>query len=122
MSKGFFDSIPSEIEDAVLIDGCPRLGVLRRVVLPLVSPGLLAMSLFSFLDSWNNLRYTLTLAISVDVRTILPGFLRSFLGQLKHDWAGRMAASVVVMVPVMIIFVLLQRFLIRRFTADAVKG
>ncbi len=55
MMKGFFDSIPSEIEEAALIDGCTRLGALRHVVLPLVAPGLLAVSLFSFLDGWNNL-------------------------------------------------------------------
>jgi len=122
MMKGFFDSIPSEIEEAALIDGCTRLGALRRVVLPLVSPGLLAVSLFSFLDGWNNLLYPLTLATSVDVRTIPPGLLLSFLGQFKHDWAGMMAASVVVTVPVMIIFIFLQRFLVRGLTAGAVKG
>ena len=122
MMKGFFDGVPSEIEEAALIDGCTRLGALRHVVLPLVAPGLLAVSLFSFLDGWNNLLYPLTLATSVDVRTIPPGLLLSFLGQFKHDWAGMMAASVVVTVPVMIIFVFLQRFLVRGLTAGAVKG
>jgi multiple sugar transport system permease protein len=122
MMKGFFDSIPSEIEEAALIDGCTRLGALRHVVLPLVAPGLLAVSLFSFLDGWNNLLYPLTLATSVDVRTIPPGLLLSFLGQFKHDWAGMMAASVVVTIPVMLIFVFLQRFLVRGLTAGAVKG
>ncbi len=122
MMKGFFDSIPSEIEEAALIDGCTRLGALRHVVLPLVAPGLLAVSLFSFLDGWNNLLYPLTLATSVDARTIPPGLLLSFLGQFKHDWAGMMAASVVVTVPVMVIFVFLQRFLVRGLTAGAVKG
>ena len=85
-------------------------------------PGLLAVSLFSFLDGWNNLLYPLTLATSVEVRTIPPGLLLSFLGQFKHDWAGMMAASVVVTIPVMIIFVFLQRFLVRGLTAGAVKG
>jgi multiple sugar transport system permease protein len=122
MMKGFFDGIPHEIEEAALIDGCTRMGALRRVVLPLVSPGLLAVSLFSFLDGWNNLLYPLTLATSVEVRTIPPGLLLSFLGQFKHDWAGMMAASVVVTVPVIIIFVLLQRFLVRGLTAGAIKG
>jgi multiple sugar transport system permease protein len=122
MMKGFFDGIPSEIEEAALIDGCTRLGALRHIVLPLVSPGLLAVSLFSFLDGWNNLLYPLTLATSVEVRTIPPGLLLSFLGQFKHDWAGMMAASVVVTIPVMIIFVFLQRFLVRGLTAGAVKG
>jgi multiple sugar transport system permease protein len=122
MMKGFFDSIPSEIEEAALIDGCTRVGALRHVVLPLVSPGLLAVSLFSFLDGWNNLLYPLTLATSTEVRTIPPGLLLSFLGQFKHDWAGMMAASVVVTIPVMFIFIFLQRFLVRGLTAGAVKG
>lgn len=122
MMKGFFDAVPSEIEEAALIDGCTRVSALRRVVLPLVTPGLLAVGLFSFLDGWNNLLYPLTLATSAAVRTIPPGLLLSFLGQFKHDWAGMMAASVVVTIPVVIIFVFLQRFLVRGLTAGAVKG
>ncbi len=122
MMKGFFDGVPHEIEEAALIDGCTRLGAFRRVALPLVAPGLLAVSLFSFLDGWNNLLYPLTLATSVEVRTIPPGLLLSFLGQFKHDWAGMMAAAVVVTVPVTVVFILLQRFLVQGLTAGAVKG
>ncbi len=122
MMKGFFDAIPSEIEEAALIDGCTRLGALRLVALPLASPGLLAVSLFSFLDGWNNLLYPLTLATSDEVRTIPPGRMLSFLGQFKDDWAGMMAASVVVTVPVVIIFTFLQRYLVAGLTAGAVKG
>lgn len=122
MMKGFFDTVPSEIEEAALIDGCTRMRALRSVVLPLVSPGLLAVALFSFLDGWNNLLYPLTLATSAEVRTIPPGLLTSFLGQFKHDWGGMMAASVVVTVPTTIIFILLQRYLVQGLTAGAVKG
>lgn len=122
MMKGFFDAIPAEIEEAALIDGCTRLGSMRLVALPLASPGLLAVGLFSFLDGWNNLLYPLTLATSTDVRTIPPGLMLSFLGQFKDDWAGMMAASVVVTVPVMIIFTFLQRYLVAGLTAGAVKG
>ncbi|MBC7223578.1 MAG: carbohydrate ABC transporter permease [Anaerolineae bacterium] len=122
MMKGFFDSVPAEIEEAALIDGCTRLRALWSVVLPLVSPGLLAVALFSFLDAWNNLLYPLTLATSNEVRTIPPGLLLSFLGQFKQDWGGMMAASVVVTVPTTIIFILLQRYLVRGLTAGAVKG
>lgn len=122
MMKGFFDSVPSEIEEAALIDGCTRLGALRRVVIPLVSPGLLAVGLFSFLDAWNNLLYPLTLATSNQVRTIPPGLLLSFLGQFKQDWGGMMAASVMVTVPTIIVFVFLQRYLVQGLTAGAIKG
>lgn len=122
MMKGFFDSVPSEIEEAALIDGCTRLGALWRVVIPLVSPGLLAVGLFSFLDAWNNLLYPLTLATSNQVRTLPPGLLLSFLGQFKQDWGGMMAASVVVTVPTVIVFVFLQRYLVQGLTAGAIKG
>ncbi len=122
MMKGFFDAIPGEIEEAALIDGCTRLESLRLIAIPLAAPGLLAVSLFSFLDGWNNLMYPLTLATSTDVRTIPPGLLLSFLGQFKDDWAGMMAASVVVTIPVAIIFTFLQRYLVAGLTAGAVKG
>jgi multiple sugar transport system permease protein len=122
MMKGFFDSVPGEIEEAALIDGCTKLGALRRVVLPIVSPGLLAVGLFSFLDAWNNLLYPLTLATSNEVRTVPPGMLLSFLGQFKQDWGGMMAASVVVTVPTTIFFIFLQRYLVQGLTAGAVKG
>jgi len=122
MMKGFFDAVPLEIEEAALIDGCTRLGALWRVVIPVVSPGLLAVGLFAFLDAWNNLLYPLTLATSNEVRTIPPGLLLSFLGQFKQDWGGMMAASMVVTVPIVIVFVFLQRYLVQGLTAGAIKG
>ncbi len=122
MMKGFFDSVPVEIEEAALIDGCTRMQALRIVVLPSVVPGLLAVGLFSFLEAWNNLLYPLTLATSNQVRTLPPGLLLSFLGQFKQDWGGMMAASVVVTIPTTIVFIFLQRYLIQGLTAGAVKG
>ena len=122
MMKGFFDSVPVEIEEAALIDGCTRMQALRIVVLPSVVPGLLAVGLFSFLEAWNNLLYPLTLATSNEVRTLPPGLLLSFLGQFKQDWGGMMAASVVVTIPTTIVFIFLQRYLIQGLTAGAVKG
>ena len=122
MMKGFFDSVPVEIEEAALIDGCTRMQALWIVVLPSVVPGLLAVGLFSFLEAWNNLLYPLTLATSNEVRTLPPGLLLSFLGQFKQDWGGMMAASVVVTIPTTIVFIFLQRYLIQGLTAGAVKG
>jgi multiple sugar transport system permease protein len=122
MMKGFFDSVPVEIEEAALIDGCHRLQALWLVVIPSVIPGLMAVALFSFLEAWNNLLYPLTLATSNTVRTIPPGMLLSFLGQFKQDWGGMMAASVVVTIPTTIVFIFLQRYLVQGLTAGAVKG
>ncbi len=122
MMKGFFDSVPVEIEEAALIDGCTRLQSLRLVVIPSVVPGLMAVGLFSFLEAWNNLLYPLTLATSNEVRTLPPGLLLSFLGQFKQDWGGMMAASVVVTIPTTLVFIFLQRYLVQGLTAGAVKG
>lgn len=122
MMKGFFDSVPVEIEEAALIDGCTRMQALRLVVLPSVIPGLMAVGLFSFLEAWNNLLYPLTLATSNEVRTLPPGLLLSFLGQFKQDWGGMMAASVIVTIPTTIVFIFLQRYLVQGLTAGAVKG
>lgn len=122
MMKGFCDSVPSEIEEAALIDGCTRLGALRRVVIPIISPGLLAVGLFAFLDGWNSLVFPMALTTSAEMRTIAPGMLMAFAGQFKQDWAGMMAASAVVTIPVIVIFIFLQKYLVEGLSAGAVKG
>lgn len=122
MVKGFVDSIPVEIEEAAMIDGCTRFQVMRMVVLPLIKPGIAAMGVFAFMDAWNNLLFPLTLVNDVNMKTLPPGMILSFAGQFKHDWSGMMAASTIVTVPVVIAFVLLQRYLVEGLTSGAVKG
>jgi multiple sugar transport system permease protein len=121
MLKSFVDSIPVEIDEAAIIDGCSRMGVLRQVLLPLLGPGIIATGVFSFLDAWNNLLFPMTLTTDVSMKTLPPGMVMAFGGEYKHDWGGMMAASVLVALPVVLILVFLQRYLVEGLTAGSIK-
>lgn len=121
MLKGFFDRIPRELEEAALIDGCSRLQALRRVILPLSLPGILAVGVFSFLVAWDEFIFALTLMARDEMRTLPPGIILSFVGQFAIRWEDMMAASVIITVPVVVAFLILQRYLIQGLTAGAIK-
>jgi len=122
MIKGFVDSVPVEIEQAAMVDGCSRMQAMIRVCLPLIVPGIVATSVFAFLDAWNNLLFPLVLVNDIGMKTLPPGMIIAFGGEFKHDWGGMMAASTIVAVPVIIVFVLLQRYLVAGMTSGSVKG
>ncbi|MCG3210729.1 MAG: Inner membrane ABC transporter permease protein YcjP [Anaerolineae bacterium] len=122
MMAGFIETIPHEIEDAARVDGCNRSQVLGQIVLPLIMPGLVAVGLFSFLNAWNNLIFALSLTTSQAMRTIPPGFLLTYVGEFQYKWADMFAGAVIVTLPTVILFIGLQRFLIKGLTAGAVKG
>lgn len=122
MIKGFVDSVPVEIEEAAMVDGCNRFQAMRIVVFPLIIPGVVATAVFAFLDAWNNLLFPLTLVNEVMMKTLPPGMILAFGGEFKHDWSGMMAASTLVTIPVIIAFVLIQRYLVEGLTGGAVKG
>lgn len=122
MMVGFVETIPHEIEDAAQVDGCTRLQVLWQIVLPLILPGLVAVGLFSFLNAWNNLIFALSLTSNQDMRTIPPGFLLTYVGEFQYKWSDMFAGAVIVTLPTVILFIGLQRFLVKGLTAGAVKG
>jgi multiple sugar transport system permease protein len=122
MMAGFVETIPHEIEDAALVDGCNRMQVLWQIVMPLILPGLVAVGLFSFLNAWNNLIFALSLTSNQDMRTIPPGFLLTYMGEFQYKWADMFAGAVIVTLPTVILFIGLQRFLVKGLTAGAVKG
>ncbi|MBM3705874.1 MAG: carbohydrate ABC transporter permease [Actinobacteria bacterium] len=122
MLRGFFDRIPRELEEAAWVDGCSVMGALYRIIVPIISPGIIAVALFSFLVAWNNLLFTLTLSIRPEMYTIPPGFLSDYVGQFTYYWAEMSAGAVMVSIPVIIIFILLQKYLVQGLTAGAVKG
>jgi multiple sugar transport system permease protein len=122
MMRGFFDTVPPELEQAAMVDGATRLQALLRVILPLVGPGVIAVGLYSFLNAWNNLLFALSLTSSQNMRTIPPGFLLTYVGEFQYQWADAMAGSVMVSLPMIVVFIFLQRYLIRGMTAGAVKG
>jgi multiple sugar transport system permease protein len=122
MMRGFFDTVPRELEQAAMIDGATRLQAMFRVILPLIGPGVIAVGLYSFLTAWNNLLFALTLTSSQNMRTIPPGFMLTYVGEFQYLWADAMAGSVMVSLPMVVVFIFLQRYLVGGMTAGAVKG
>jgi multiple sugar transport system permease protein len=122
MIKGFCDTLPPDLEEAGRIDGLSLMGVLLRIVLPLIVPGIVAVGFFAFLNSWNELLYAVTLTTSPDMRTIPAGFIGTYVGEFQDRWPDMMAASVVVALPIVILFTAFQKQLVSGLTAGAVKG
>lgn len=118
--SSFFDGIPGELEEAAQIDGTSRFGAFVRVVLPLSVPGIATASILSFIFSWNNFLFALVLS-NQGTRT-LPVAIVNFTSYAAVDWGGLMAAAVVITVPVMIIALVAQRYVVSGLTAGATKG
>lgn len=121
MLKGFFDTIPRSIEESAYIDGAGKLTTLYRIVTPLIKPGVVAVAIYSFMITWDDFIYALTLISRSEKRTLPAGIALAFLGEYGYDWARVMAASVAASVPVLILFVFLQKYMIAGLTAGAVK-
>jgi len=122
MMRGFAEAVPVDVEEAAMIDGCSRLQALLRVVVPMMLPGMIAVALFSFLVGWNDLIWALTLTTSPSMRLIPPGFVATYVGQFQTYWNQLMAGSVLVSLPTVIIFILLQKYLVQGISSGAVKG
>nr|BFE62200.1 carbohydrate ABC transporter permease [Dactylosporangium thailandense] len=121
MLKGFFDTIPDELIEAAKVDGAGQGAIIHRILLPVSLPGLVATGLFAFIRGWNDFIFALTLA-GPDKQTLPPGLVNTFLGEFETAWPDLMAASLVVSLPVVIGFTVLQRYLVAGLTAGAVKG
>lgn len=121
MMKGFFDAVPLELEDAARIDGCSRIGAMWRVILPLVVGGLVATAVFVAIGAWNEFLFALMMTTSTGSRT-WPVGLQLMVGEFQLPWGTLAAGGIVSIVPVVILFALVQRALVRGLTAGAVKG
>jgi ABC-type glycerol-3-phosphate transport system permease component len=119
--RSFFLNIPKGIEDAGLVDGCSRMQVLLRIVLPISGPGLVTAAAFIFIYSWQEYILALTFINSSNKYT-LPVALTSFIGQYNTQWGALMAASVFVTIPVIIMFLFLKRFIVSGVMGGAIKG
>jgi N,N'-diacetylchitobiose transport system permease protein len=120
--RGFFVAIPAEIEEAAHLDGATTWGVLTRVLFPLVAPGVIATSIFSFIAAWNDYLFAYTF-MQDQSRYTLPVWLASFTNpHTGTDFGGQMAASVLFSVPVVVFFLIIQRNLVAGMSAGAVKG
>jgi N,N'-diacetylchitobiose transport system permease protein len=122
MLRGFVAAVPVELEEAAYLDGATWGRMFRSVLFPLVAPGLVATSVFSFITAWNEFLFAMTLlGGATESYTVAIG-LRSFFGQHSNQWGAIMAASTVITVPVMVFFILVQRRLAAGLTSGAVKG
>lgn len=116
----YFSTIPVELEEAASIDGANRLGVLRRVTLPLALPGIVTAAIFTFIAAWNEFVIALTLAQSPDIRPLTVG-VTTFIGQYRVEWQYLFTSSVIAIVPVVILFVVIERWLVGGLTAGSIK-
>lgn len=120
--KGFFDSLPSDLEEAAMIDGCNRLKAFYKIALPLALPGLISTALMSFIVAWDDYVFALTLITSDARRTLPVAMVGSFVGEFAVKWGEMMSVSLLMSLPVVILFVFLQKYLIQGITAGAIKG
>jgi multiple sugar transport system permease protein len=120
MMRSFFEELPGDLEEAAQVDGSTRFGAFWRIALPLVSPGLAATTVLCLLFSWNEFLFALVL--SNDSTQTVPIGVAGFVGSVSIDWGGSSAAAVVAMVPIFVLGLLAQRFLVRGLTFGAVKG
>jgi multiple sugar transport system permease protein len=118
---GYFVSIPVDLEESAMTDGCSRLGVLLRIVLPLTLPALAIVAFFSFTLSWNGFIYASVLVTDIDVRTIPTG-IPDFVVADVFFWGPMMASTLISTLPPLIVYLVFQRFLVSGLTLGAVKG
>ena len=121
MLKGFFDTVPRELEEAATLDGCNQFQVFTKVVLPLSLPAVAVTALFSFLAAWNEFLLALTFNTSHAMYT-LPVGLASLISSTGQAWGDFAAASILVSLPVALLFLFFQKFLIEGLSAGGVKG
>ncbi len=120
MMIGYFRSVPRELDEAAAIDGCSSWRTFRKVVLPLVTPGLAATGIYAFLQGWNQFLFPLVL-VTTDDLLLLPVALGRMVGEYRIAWNDLMAASVMASLPLVICYLILQRFFVSSLTAGAVK-
>ncbi|MCU1549840.1 MAG: Multiple sugar transport system permease protein [Glaciihabitans sp.] len=120
MMRSFFEELPPELEEAALVDGASRFGAFWRIAVPLASPGMAATAVLCLIFSWNEFLFALVLS-GQDTQTVPVG-VSSFIGSVSIDWGGSSAAAIVAIIPIFILGLAAQRFLVRGLTFGGVKG
>ena len=119
--KNYFASIPKDMEAAAYIDGCNRFSAFIRILLPIAKPGVMVCAIFSFLYAWGDLAYGMTFIIDQQRRPITAGIF-NFMGQYGTKWSYLTAFAVVTIIPVLLIFIFMQKYIVGGMTSGAVKG
>lgn len=120
--RSFMAGIPEDLESAALVDGASRIGAFVDVILPQALPGIISTALFTFILAWNEYLYALVLVNSDQSRPLTTGVMNMLITAFNIDWSLLMAASVMMSVPLIVIFAFLQSYLTRGFGAGGVKG
>lgn len=119
--KGFFERIPSSLEEAAMIDGCSRFSALIRVIMPVMLNGIAATFIFAFVQNWNEL-FMAVMFIDEEALKTLPVAMNSFVMKFDVDWGAMSAGTVLSVIPTVVLFALAQRFIVEGLTQGAVKG
>ncbi len=119
--RGFFEAIPEELEEAAMIDGASQLATFHRIILPLAGPGLAAVAMFGFIRGWNEFLFALVFLQTRSLFT-LPLGLASFQEEFTTRWDLMMAGAGIITLPVLSLFLLMQRFIVQGLLGGAVKG
>lgn len=121
MLRGFFDNVPDSLEEAAMVDGCSRFGALWKVLVPVMTPGLIATFIFNFVNCWNELFLAVTLINSDEHKTI-PTALNGFISSFNIEWGPMSAAAVLTILPTMVMFAFASRWIVAGLTQGATKG
>lgn len=122
LMKSFFDTLPKSLEDAARIDGAGRLRTMMEIMVPLTKPGLVAVCIYTFLNAWDDYLMSMTIMQKVEMKTLTVGLAQSFMGEYAYDYGALMAFSMAGSLPIIIVFIFLQKYMISGLTAGAVKG
>jgi multiple sugar transport system permease protein len=118
--NGYFSSIPKDIEEAAMLDGLSRFQAMRKVILPLAMPGVVTAVIFTFIAIWNEFVVALTIISSTSKEPLTVG-IESFIGQYQTQYQYLFVASLIAIVPVVVLFAFIERFLVRGLTAGSIK-
>jgi multiple sugar transport system permease protein len=118
---GYYRSIPASLEEAAMIDGANRLTAFLRVTLPLAAPALLTVTLFSFTNAWNEFLFAFIFLTSENLFTLPVGLQQLVFGDI-YPWGQLMGASLLMAIPVVIIYIYAQKYMVEGLTAGSVKG
>lgn len=121
LMAGFIRNVPMELEEAAWVDGCTRIQAFRLIILPLLKPGIVAVGSFAFISAWNNFLFAIMFLSSQD-RFTVPVGLSYLLGEFGTDFGALAAGGVIAIVPVVVLFAYVQKFLVQGLSAGAVKG
>lgn len=122
LMKSFFDTLPRSLDESAKIDGAGRFRILFLILIPLTKPGLVAVGIYTFLNSWDDFLLALTIMQKVNMKTITIGLAQSFLGEYAYDYGALMAFCVIGSLPIVLFFIAFQKYMISGLTAGAVKG